>query len=424
MVVSVLFHRFALLASVGGREELLSRPLALAPETGREQVVGEASPRAEAFGVACGMRVGEALGRCPELGLVAPDPERVRALWDGVLDQLERIGAGVESERPGSAFFDEAGLRGIHGGSLDGVLRAARRVAGGGARLGAGASRFVAWAAAGQASPRRRRGAEAPARVRGLALAAGGGSLVVPEGAERGFLAPRPVGLLRSRVELEGLCDMFERLGVRTLGELSELPTASVFERFGHPGLRALDLSHGHDSAVVPRRPPEPVHERLELPEAASGQQLEHALELLLARLLARPERRGRSLRALALSARLAAGGGWRMRATLRTPSADPKRLALALGRKLCELPGPATSLALEVEAFGPPAYRQEGLLADDERAAGQRARLADAVRQVRQAAGDQAALCVLGVDPDSRVPERRAVLAPFPAPPAPGESR
>ena len=40
--------------------------------------------------------------------------------------------------------------------------------------------------------------------------------------------------------------------------------------------------------------------------------------------------------------------------------------------------------------------------------------RIADAVGQARQAAGAEAALRVLEVDPDSRLPERRAVLAPF----------
>ena len=43
------------------------------------------------------------------------------------------------------------------------------------------------------------------------------------------------------------------------------------------------------------------------------------------------------------------------------------------------------------------------------------RARIAEAVGQVRQAAGADAALRVLEVDPDSRLPERRAVLSPYP---------
>ncbi|MCW3024028.1 MAG: hypothetical protein JWR30_3350, partial [Conexibacter sp.] len=41
-------------------------------------------------------------------------------------------------------------------------------------------------------------------------------------------------------------------------------------------------------------------------------------------------------------------------------------------------------------------------------------ARLREAIGQARAAAGPEAALRVLEVDPDSRVPERKAVLAPF----------
>src|SRR4051812_29176931 len=81
MVVCVLFSRFALVAALEGRRELMGEPVALAPEAGRRQVVGEVSPAAEAFGVVPGMRVGEALARCPELRLVPPDPDGVRALW-------------------------------------------------------------------------------------------------------------------------------------------------------------------------------------------------------------------------------------------------------------------------------------------------------------------------------------------------------
>jgi alanyl-tRNA synthetase len=45
--------------------------------------------------------------------------------------------------------------------------------------------------------------------------------------------------------------------------------------------------------------------------------------------------------------------------------------------------------------------------------------RLREAVRQTRAAAGPDAALRVLEIDPDSRVPERRVVLTPFDAAPA-----
>jgi protein ImuB len=395
MVVCVLYPRFELLAAIGERRSLLTEPAALAPEAGREQVVGEVSAAAEAFGVARGMRVGEALARCPELRLVPPDPEGVRVQWGALLDRLESIGAAVESDRAGIAFFEAGGLQGIHGGELEGVLRAARRALGSGARMGVAPSRFASYAAALQARPRRR-----PTTV------------IAPERV-RGFLAPLPAALLRVRPELQALPDILEQLGIRTLGELAALPSRAVAERFGHPGLLALDLAQGRDTPLDPRRPVEPMSERLELPEAASGPQLERALELLVGRVLARRERRGRSLRGLAVSARFVAGGTWRTAVTLRRASADPARIRIALAPRLAELPAPAESLALEVEAFGPPAHDQEGLLEDG--AATRRGRLGEAVRQARQAAGGEAAMRVLEVDPGSRIPERRAVLAPFP---------
>jgi len=155
MIVCVLIPRFGLLAALGDRRALLAEPVALAPEAGREQYVGEVSAKAEAFGVAAGMRVGEALSRCPELRLVPPDPEGVRGLWREVLERIESIGGEPESERAGAAYFAAGGLRGIHGGSLDGVLAATRRVLGRGARLGVATSRFAAWCAATQARQRR-----------------------------------------------------------------------------------------------------------------------------------------------------------------------------------------------------------------------------------------------------------------------------
>ena len=134
-----------------------------------------------------------------------------------------------------------------------------------------------------------------------------------------------------------------------------------------------------------------------------------------MARVLSRPERRGRTLRSLALAARFVEGGTWRTRVTLRQASCDAPRLRMVLGPKLAELPAPAESIAVEVEAWGPPAYDQVTLVEDRSPAAVRRARIAEAVGQVRQAAGPDAALRVLDVDPESRIPERRSVLAPYP---------
>ena len=389
MLACALIPRFSLLATVGERRrELLTQPMALAPEPGGPQVVGETSGPAEAFGVRGGMRLGEALARCPELALVPPDPERAEASWEEALRRLEAIGAAVESGRSGEAFFEAAGLRGLWGGSLEGVLRRARKAIGPSVRLGVGQTRLCAYAAALRARPRR-----AP--------------VIVPGAMTRAFLAPLTVDLLRERLSGEwervDLPEKLERLGVGTLGQLAALPDVAIADRFGEAGLRALRMARGGDEPLRPRRAHEELVERLELPEAASGPQLEQALGLLIDRLLAHPERRGRSLRRLRLGARLAGGGSWRSVAALRRASADPVRLRLVLLPKLEELPGPAASLSLRALETGPPASDQATL---EGSALGNRRRLlAEEVRQARAVAGKDAVLRVLEVDSGSRVP-------------------
>ena len=86
--------------------------------------------------------------------------------------------------------------------------------------------------------------------------------------------------------------------------------------------------------------------------------------------------------------------------------------MRLALAPRLALLPAPAEVLRLTVERFGPPVSDQRTLL--DESIAARDARLREAVEQAHAAAGPDAALRVVTVDPDSRVPERRAMLAPY----------
>jgi protein ImuB len=359
------------------------------------------SGAAEALGVHAGMRLGEALARCPALRLVTPDPEGAAAAWESVLTALEGIGAAVEPVRPGEAGFEAGGLRRLYGGSLEGVLARARRAIAMPARLGAAPSRFSAFAAATRARP-------------------GRAGKIVPAGAERAFLAPLPVALLRARPEVvvreraEDICTVLGRLGIRTLGELAALDAASVTDRFGRRGALARELALGRDTPLRPRGFREELIERLDLPEAVSGPQLERTLELLIDRLLASPERRGRSLRKLHLGARFVEQGTWRREIAMREATVAPKRLRLALAPKLGELPAPIDQLSLGVTSFGPPLSDQLSLGPPDD-SHERRKRLHEALHQTRAAAGPESLLRVLEVDPGSRIPERRIVLTPFP---------
>jgi protein ImuB len=402
MIACVLFPRFQLTVAAGERAELLRTPVALAPEPGAVQAVGEVSLAAEAFGIHPGMRMGEALARCPRLTLLPPDPAGVADLWERLLVRLESIGAAVEPERPGLVCFDARGLLRLHGARLAGerdrlesVIAAARRAVRVPARFGVAPSRFAAVAAATRS------------RVRRPVIVAG------ERGQAKAFLASMPVALLRARPALAELPEALERLGIRTLGELASVAPAALADRFGRLGLVAYELANGGDGALRPRPASEYIRESLELPEAGSGTQLEQALGLLIDRLLARRERRGRTVRSVALSARLVEGGGtWREQVVFREALADPVRMRLALTPRLANIPAPAEELRLAVERFGPLASDQRALLEDP--AAARASRLREAIRQTRAAAGPDAALRILEIDPGSRFPERRAVLTPF----------
>jgi protein ImuB len=312
------------------------------------------------------------------------DPVEAAEATEAMVRALEALGAMVESERPGEAFFATDGLRGLYGGEPAGVLAAARRAAGEDRRLGTGRTRFAAFLAAGE------------------------------------WRRPVSVAALRTRLDAPAreageLIEALERLGIGTLRSLSRLSCDQVADRFGPLGLRALRLCHGEEEPLRPRAPHEELSEEIELPEGTAGRQLDRALELLVDRLLAAPQRRGRTLLGLRLGALLASGGSWSAEQGLGRPSASPRVLRNVLAPRLEELPSPAAALRLRAVGLGPPARDQLELTVGG--TAPRRRRLRAAVREVRAAQGGEALLRILPVDSASRVPERWALLTPYPEP-------
>jgi protein ImuB len=420
MVACLHLPRFELVLAAGGAQALVGRALAIAPPTGSEQRLGEASGAAEAQGVRRGMALGEALARCPELTLVPADPVGTEEAWESTLGALEEIGAAVEPARPGLAYFETGPLRSLHGADAA-VIAAAQRAVWRSGSAASASSPSPAGGPAGRPSigaggDRHARMGAGPTRFCSLAaaLAVRSRRALVLDGSDAlRWLAGRPIELLGYRPQTEQLLEPLTRLGVRTLGELVRLGRDELADRFGEPGVLAHRLACGEDAPLRPRSAQEHMQETMDVGDASSGPAIERVLGVLVDRLLARGDRRGRTLRAVTLSARLLSGGGWRERVVFRQPLADRERISLALSLRLLLLPAPAASLGLAVERFGPPAGEQQALL--DEGHAARVARLRDAVAQVRAIAGEGAAMRAVCVDPDSRVPERRVVLTPLP---------
>jgi protein ImuB len=305
--------------------------------------------------------------------------------------RLEDAGFAVEPEEPGCALFETAGVERLYGG-LDRALERALAAVGAtwDPRVGAASRRFAALAAATVARP--------------------GQIVVVDDDRTPDFLAPLPVDVLPLRT---GMQEELRELGVRRLGELAGLPGGAVAERLGPDGRRAWSLARGGKRRRVRgRRPPAEIVEALEFPEAVGNElTLRRALAVLVDRTLGRPDRAGRFVRKVALSARLVGGGSWRRTLTLREPAAERDRLRVALGPRLAELPAPVTEIRLELVELTESTGQQLELVRPT--GAELRSRLQDGLRQVRASTGGGAVCSVVEVAPWSRIPEARALFVP-----------
>lgn len=395
VLLGLCIPRFALAVTTAELGvKLVGAPAALAPGDGAGGRIGETNAPAAASGVRAGMRPSEALALCPQLALYPPDPLAVRDAAERLYRGLEGLGACVEPVSDGFALLDTRPLERLHGG-LEGVMRASERsahavAAGLRPRLGAAPGRFLAITAARRARP--------------------GSPLVIRPDRVEAFLAGLPISALEL-LDPE-LRRALEQLGIDRLADLRALGRTVVRDRFGAAGERAWLLASGVDAdGLQPRAAPLALREMLALPEPAlTSQALQHAVRLLLDRLLARPERAGRAPRSLLLGARLAGGGSWERHVPLREATAERERLELALAPKLAELEAPVDQLAIELCALVDDA-RQATLL--HPAGAERDDRLREAVRQVRTTLGEDAALRVVELDPASRLPERRYALAP-----------
>ena len=395
MIACLSIPGFALKAALRKAPSLALRAAALSPEPpgvkgAGEPLLGPVTAAAEAAGVRAGMRLGEALATCPQLVLVEPDPAAAEQAWEEIVRSLEDAGFSVEAAALGIAYFETRGVERLYGG-LDPALQRALGAVGAvwDARIGAADRRFAALAAASVARA---------------------GQLLVVRGDEVGrFLAPLPLTLLplvRQRyAELESL-------GVRKLGQLAGLPGGAVAERLGPDGRRAWGLARGGAAGRVRgRRPPAEVAETLEFPEAVGNElTLRRALGAIVDTVLARPERRDRFVRKVALSATLVGGGSWRKSLTLREPSADAERIRVALAPRLADLPGPVLALRINLVQLTEPAGHQLELLAAG---AEDRSRLSEGLRQVCASTGSGSVCNVVEVAPWSRIPETRALFVP-----------
>ena len=369
---------------------LRDRPLIIARSSGSRRVVLDASP--QTVGIQPGMPLSEAVSACKEAVLVQPDPVYYRSIFGGVLAAIEALGADVEESELGHAYVALTGLELLHGGEerlLDALLKTVPAYLA--PRVGVGFNKFTAAVAAYRSTP--------------------GWPFCAPEDIQA-FLAPLPVALLP--VPWQTIARL-ESFGLRTLGQLADLPAGALQAQFGPAGRLMAELSHGTDRRpLLPRRHQEAVEASLTFPDPVGTMGIVlTAVENLLARVFAQPGMRGRFARVCTLEGALLRAPAWQKRMVFKEPLGDRSK-ALSLIRPTLEgapPPAPLEELRLVLSGITGEGGRQESLFRDVRR----QENLRETLRQLRARLGVQAPIySVREVEPWSRLPERRQALVPF----------
>lgn len=208
-----------------------NKPVAIAAHY-RIQVCGVAARKR---GVRRGMKVRQAQAVCPELEVVDADADRDARMFEGIVASLGEVASSVEVLRPGLVAVD-AGAAARYYGSED---IAAQMLIDAALRQGIDVFAGVA--------------DEITTAV--IAARANGGTVVKRE-ASRSFLQQQPLGVLVAEEALGCEAEVVRALadlGMRTLGELAELPVEAVATRFGNAGLRCHNIARArHDRKVAP----------------------------------------------------------------------------------------------------------------------------------------------------------------------------
>lgn len=171
---------------------------------------------ARRVGVRRGMRLRQARALCPDLVVFEDNPDRDSRVFESIATGLDEVAAAVEVLRPGLVIVEAGAAARYHGGED----RAAELLIDAAARRGVDCQAGIADQIA-------------------TALIAARLGQVVAHGQSVAFLHRQPISLLVAETALDcdpGVVATLTQLGVRTLGELAELPRRAVHTRFGRAG--------------------------------------------------------------------------------------------------------------------------------------------------------------------------------------------
>lgn len=269
--------------------------------------------QAEALGLARGMGLADARALCPDLLTRPADAHRTAQALESLRRWALRYCPWAACDGADGLALDISGAAHLLGGEdalLDDLLARLARM-GFTARAGLADTRGAAWA---------------------MAHVGPGGS--VPPGGARAALGPLPLAALRLPAKTLAA---LERLGLRHVRDLAQMPRAPLARRFGAEMLQRLDQAMGDLPEPVAPPPPAPVFAvRMSLPDPIGLLGDLHAgLTRLLERLCQHLHRSELGARRLVLDLSRVDGHSVRLEIRLARPMRDADDIAPLFDRAL-----------------------------------------------------------------------------------------
>ena len=329
------------------------QPLAVLEGTAPQEQVASLNKRAQAAGIEHGMSKVQAEAVCPAV-FCARQVEKEQAAFEAAIRVLERFSPRVEAvASPANAYggshrlaasliLDSSGTSTLFGTieSYARKLHAELTAAGFPAGIGT-----------------------APNAEAALLLARSGGRLVCADAPSlRAKLAPLPVSLLPCEPKMPVL---FARWGIRTLGELADLPEAALVSRLGQQARRLQQLARGDaEHLLVPEEPEFTLSETVALDSPLDLlNSLLFVLSPMLEKILHKAMDRVYALRAVRLTLALERGEPHTLEVRPSTPTLNRELLLKLLNLELQARPPQAGIVGVMLQAEpAQPQTAQRGL--------------------------------------------------------------
>ena len=247
----------AFYASVEERDDpsLVGKPVIVGGTAEGRGVVAAANYEVRKYGVHSAMPSSRAARLCPQAVVIRPRMDHYAAVSRQIRGIFEDFTPVVEPLSLDEAFLDVTGCVSLFGSAprigqeIKRRIRDELRLV---ASVGVAPNKFVAKIASDIGKP--------------------DGFVVITQDQIQGFLDPLPVGRLWGVGKVTE--QAFDRLGIRTIGELRGLPVEKLNESFGSWGEHFWRLAHGlDDRAVIPDREAKSISHETTFPEDISDQE-------------------------------------------------------------------------------------------------------------------------------------------------------